>query len=534
MLPLSRRRRNLGLCNYWRSSLGVLQSRLFVSWETEALNGPLFNFGARHSRRLKLWFSLGVGIGCLLEVVIVFMMLLWMFSWLKGFGNQPIAGEYTHQSEQALTLVIPGINVPWSDFPFMILATTFAVGIHELGHAMAAASEGVRIEHVAVFLACLIPGALVALDQETLQLLPHVRTLRIYCAGVWHNVMCCAGCYLLLILLPVILSPFYVQNKYPVVSSLDTKSPLVGHLKVGDGIITVAGLELSKPDDWLEILYVQGVQGQTYFNQSIDTYLRDHQNNLIKSASRMGVQLKLHQHIASNGFCACSLKSTELNSRPLDAVCPNDAMLFFQHPCTGATSINSLQSIFCLKAADVVNCPACRLDQNLESTSHLCSCFGNMSCLFPFINDGEVFVNIKVQLSSSKHCHGKLNDPDCEHSLVFVGDPKVLFDSLQLSKYWPRQAGFLGLLPVSSGLLLPKFLERLLMYTISISAAMAMLNSTPVYYLDGELIFRAWLGWCCKSWVHSKRLKRFMQVWLTVGTTSTAFFLVTACLQTLS
>jgi hypothetical protein len=36
-------------------------------------------------------------------------------------------------------LKVPGINVPWSDFPYMILATAFSVAFHELGHALAAA-----------------------------------------------------------------------------------------------------------------------------------------------------------------------------------------------------------------------------------------------------------------------------------------------------------------------------------------------------------------------------------------------------------
>ena len=48
-------------------------------------------------------------------------------------------------------------------------------------------SEGIRIEYIAIFIAVLFPGALVAFDQELLETLPHFTALRVYSAGVWHN-----------------------------------------------------------------------------------------------------------------------------------------------------------------------------------------------------------------------------------------------------------------------------------------------------------------------------------------------------------
>ncbi|KAI3965939.1 hypothetical protein MKX01_010896 [Papaver californicum] len=48
-------------------------------------------------------------------------------------------------------------------------------------------SEGVHIEYIAIFLATLFPGALVAFNYETLQSVPQFAVLRIYCAGIWHN-----------------------------------------------------------------------------------------------------------------------------------------------------------------------------------------------------------------------------------------------------------------------------------------------------------------------------------------------------------
>lgn len=59
---------------------------------------------------------------------------------------------------------------------------TDPVGIHFVG-----SSEGIQIEYTAVFLAVLFPGALVAFNDDLLQMIPRVATLRIYCAGIWHN-----------------------------------------------------------------------------------------------------------------------------------------------------------------------------------------------------------------------------------------------------------------------------------------------------------------------------------------------------------
>lgn len=49
----------------------------------------------------------------------------------------------------------------------------------QAGHAFAAAAEGVGIHHVAAFSVLLLPGALIALDTETMAVLSPARTLRV-------------------------------------------------------------------------------------------------------------------------------------------------------------------------------------------------------------------------------------------------------------------------------------------------------------------------------------------------------------------
>jgi S2P endopeptidase len=48
-------------------------------------------------------------------------------------------------------------------------------------------SEGIQIEYIAIFIAVLFPGALVAFNDELLQASQHLTALRVYSAGIWHN-----------------------------------------------------------------------------------------------------------------------------------------------------------------------------------------------------------------------------------------------------------------------------------------------------------------------------------------------------------
>ena len=56
-----------------------------------------------------------------------------------------------------------------------------AVGTFSMG-----SSEGIQMEYIAIFIAVLFPGALVAFNSDLLQALPHFTILRVYC-GIWHN-----------------------------------------------------------------------------------------------------------------------------------------------------------------------------------------------------------------------------------------------------------------------------------------------------------------------------------------------------------
>ncbi|KIL62786.1 hypothetical protein M378DRAFT_25376 [Amanita muscaria Koide BX008] len=85
-----------------------------------------------------------------------------------------------------ITPLIPGITVPLSDLPIIICAVFVSQIIHELGHAIAAATENVSIQSIGASLTLIIPSASVAFTFDGLS--PRSRSL-IVSAGPFHNLV---------------------------------------------------------------------------------------------------------------------------------------------------------------------------------------------------------------------------------------------------------------------------------------------------------------------------------------------------------
>ncbi|KAB1221607.1 Membrane-bound transcription factor site-2 protease [Morella rubra] len=160
----------------------------YCDYKIAALNEPLFRFGRRHARILRVWFSIGTGFG-LTTLLAVTLILLWELG--KAVHLFPQNKELDNLSTDLLFGFSPsvsGLSMSFTDAGYILFSTLISVSMHEFGHALAAAcSEGIQMEYIAVFVAALFPGALVAFNHELLQALPQFTALRIYCAGVWHN-----------------------------------------------------------------------------------------------------------------------------------------------------------------------------------------------------------------------------------------------------------------------------------------------------------------------------------------------------------
>ena len=63
---------------------------------------------------------------------------------------------------------------------------------HELGHAVSAVSENIRVLGFGVFVLFIIPAAYVDLPTEQLTVKTNLQKLRVFSAGVWHNIILAA------------------------------------------------------------------------------------------------------------------------------------------------------------------------------------------------------------------------------------------------------------------------------------------------------------------------------------------------------
>ncbi|CAH9089532.1 unnamed protein product [Cuscuta epithymum] len=438
------------------------------------LNEPLYVFGRRYSRYLRCWFAMGVGFSstALLAVTLI---LLWELSRIlhpyneEGQFSSLLSGSLFGISSKAFRLAISlnGIG-------YLCISTIISVSVHELGHALAAASEGIQMEYIAVFLAVIFPGALVAFNHETLQAIPKSAALRIYCAGIWHNAGLCVFCAISLFILPVILFPVYIHGEGLMVLHVASKSPLSRYLSSYDVIYSIDGTRINDVQEWLQI---GSLITEQEYRSSYSAY---------KTSS-------------AKGYCVpYSLleKRIHVQLRGNKTICPNDLIDFVAAPCKELRLSEDwhVENIYCLFAKDILDFKKCgdgwaKASKNRSS----CLCTQEESCVAPFLMPGVAWVEITYIRPFTPECqkflrtsfledtNSDIGDIRCSESFVFIGDMASMLGSVHTTSYQPRW-------PTKFGAHFPSVLEKFLMSMFHVSLTLALLNSLPVYFLDGEFI----------------------------------------------
>ncbi|RYR27396.1 hypothetical protein Ahy_B01g051431 isoform B [Arachis hypogaea] len=506
----------------------------YCDYKISTFNKPLFHFGRRHARFLKVWFSIGVGfaLSALLGVTLILLWELAKAFHLSGGGNK--LGNLRNALLFGLPSLPSGSSLSLADAGYICISTIISVVVHEFGHAVAAtrsavllttlpievssynilcfvflselqfligflcctflkeSSEGIQIEYVAIFIAVLFPGALVAFNDELLQTLPHWTSLSVYSAGIWHNAVCCAACGLTLFLLPMFLFPLYSSGHSPMVLDVPPTSPLSGFLAPGDVIVSVDNVPIRNAQEWLEV--------NTF------TYnIKLHNVNISGHTGDTGVINRM------KGYCVSSLMMEEgkITGLPENQyACPRELTAFVKVLCSNNVTLNDDQrkidpsnkrsTIYCLNAKDVVRLDKCGDDWGLATTNGSCTCTQDEFCLAPVQEPGMVWVEITYS-STSPECslHERkrlpasetsgLKETNCGGTFIFVGDAISMAHSIQLTSYQPRWG-------LKLAAYFPNLLEKILVWTFHVSLALAFLNTLPVYFLDGESILDATLA----------------------------------------
>ncbi|KAF8514992.1 hypothetical protein JB92DRAFT_92270 [Gautieria morchelliformis] len=363
--------------------------------------------------------------------------------------------------------LIPGVNLPLSHLFPIIVSLMLCTTIHELGHAIAAAADGVPLVSWGYSLILVIPAAFVELATS----FPAARErsplprLRITSAGVYHNLI-------------TLLVLFFISNMaidrsiWPlfgyreigsgvVVVDVHVNSPLRPHLLPGSIVTRFDDAELSKssihtPSDlWSSLLLKHTVEHEEGW--CVDRHwFEDHSQGCCP-------QLLSRDRKLEAGSCFIP-KSPSLTS-PANGWCIDPVPLFedqtkqrcMSHPSCGVSHEQD------------------RLSSNAGGSASVSEKRRAQICITPHSSAALHRISF---LTNAGDIH--------EKTIVWKGPRREVWEQVTVGKYLPR----FRILPLA----LPAAIKLQLEYLRTVSLSLFFFNVLPVRYLDGGEILSASLA----------------------------------------
>ena len=104
---------------------------LNVRWSTTVFNNFFNKLIAKHLTFFRVWFNIGTILTLMLIIPSMILLLVTAFNSISTLGSEI-------KEETILQPVIPGLNLPKSEFLHYIVTLFTCTIIHEFGHAFAA------------------------------------------------------------------------------------------------------------------------------------------------------------------------------------------------------------------------------------------------------------------------------------------------------------------------------------------------------------------------------------------------------------
>lgn len=442
----------------WLAGRGLMLSPFHLRWQTTAFN-RLFAYCSRlNPHGLYLWFNSGVVFGVVAMVGSVVL----LARTLQQTLAQMTSDDPRMAGQQALQVVVPGVNLPTSQLLYFFSALLLSGVIHELGHAVAALREQVRVNGFGVFVFVVYPGAFVDLFTTHLTLISPAQQLRIFCAGVWHNFVLCLAALGFLFLLPILLFPVYSTGGGALVTEVVQGSPADGPrgLSVGDLVTGLEECGVRGVEDWAGCLSRLAISPQTGY--------------CIPTASLQPSWAHGRAYKRLDGTLDC---------------CSNSSLTDL---CFSYTSPRDKEREYaCMPVRKMVTgTPVCQRDSDCLAKEQA----GTTMCVTPSLENQTRFIRVT-------------HPPDTH--MLFVGYPPHLQYSVSLTNFVPRFT-FLHLD-------LPVFLETFCKYVVSLSGALAVVNSVPCFALDGQWMLNALLEATLVSVVTDRQRRELIGFFLLLG-----------------
>ncbi|XP_037296212.1 LOW QUALITY PROTEIN: membrane-bound transcription factor site-2 protease-like [Manduca sexta] len=408
---------------------GLKVGILNFSWTTTAFNRFIYRWSKTKSCPLRKWFTCG------------YLFTIWVFLPFAIWTLLTFIFEHFYETIQLnhvpeVKAMLPGINIPASDFWVYFLAIGFSTVFHELGHAMAAAQEDVQLLSVGVYVFTIIPVAFVQINTEHLNSLAVTKRLKIYCAGVWHNIATALVALLLFFSAPILFNIAYETGVGVRVVDFTADSPLKSArgLEKDDIITSVNGCDIKSSNDWMYCLH-----------------MAHERFGLCTSAEFVAQNDEIMMEtVKENDVVECCRKD-DLTSFCFEYMEPKvvaESVLPGQYSCLKPRDMVKEHTIKCTEAGGY-------------------SCPRAMHCLKPSLNNHTYFLIIERKDNNA---------------VLYLGVPYDLHKTVFIDQYFPRLKLF--------SFFSPSQFEKLLRYIFIFSMGIGFLNVVPCYGMDGHHITR--------------------------------------------
>ncbi|ORX39122.1 hypothetical protein BD324DRAFT_618578, partial [Kockovaella imperatae] len=335
------------------------------------------------------------------------------------------AGLRTFQAN-SLSPLIPGITMPFSHLPTLVLVLVTSQLFHELGHALSAYLDGVSPAKLSLNLHYGMPSMMVSFS-SSVDRIPTSARIRLASSGPWHNL----AIYLLLGIasLTGFWKPLWadVGEKGLVVDSVEPMSALYAHIRPGD-LIT-----------HLDDLFVGGTSS-THEHNAWARYLT---SNEIGDLDR--------------GWCVPDTEWRALHTTP----CSVQGEIAFE-----GMAGDQMTSIRCLSPHPI-----------LDSPSVACPCTEGFTCVRPSPKERV----LRIQVASLRGAPRLLRSPTqalasigTTRTVLWSGDRRDVLQNIKVGTAFPR--------------LFPSLMYWLVMffnYVSTISLSLFFFNLLPLPGTDG-------------------------------------------------
>ena len=375
-------------------------------------------------------------------------------------------------------LLIPGVTLPINELGFYVSALLICTVLHELGHAMASYAEDVPLNGFGMRTIFILPMAYADLPTDALSRIKHWRKLRIFCAGIWHNLLLGLLSYAIFSALPPLLSPVFSTSSGVYIMGLEAESPLQGPrgLQPSDVIVRINRVPVTNADSYHKAL-LQSLRDKPKYciSSEVSESLTDPP---IQPYDNVPFFQFVHAHDEStaitetvNGVIECCDKSAS------DQLC-------FEHFIVNG--ILEMPPFMCLHIRSVI-----------ESADGYCdeqdNCNPGFYCIKPLLDNRTTIMQIKRTIGPE---------------VLYLGRPGDVYQTAKWSEYVPKNT-FWSPRVLEAGLLFLK-------YVTVFSFGLGFVNILPCYGFDGQYIVQIIVHAALAGLVRKRRTRETISLVVTV------------------